>query len=269
VLVFRSSDALAGAYGFSVAGAMLADTLLTSYVARHVWRWGLALAALTFTPLVLFDLTFFTTAGTKIPEGGWLPLGVGITILTIFITWRQGRAIVQHLSQRRHERLEAFVAAIKPEWPRRAPGTSVYLAATVGVVPQALASSLSRYQTLRENVVILQIAKDDSPHVGEPHRASIHSLGKGFWQMVLHYGFMERLDVAAAFRRYMKRFPEVDLDRLTFFVGRSIFVEGPHRFRPRWRKRLFLWLANSVEEEFNYSRMPSEQLVQIGSQVEV
>jgi KUP system potassium uptake protein len=173
-------------------------------------------------------------------------------------------------SQRRHEKLEAFVAAIRPDWPRRSPGTSVYLAATDGVVPAALPSSLARYQTLRENVVILKLAKEDAPHVAQTHRATIHSLGKGIWQMVLHYGYMEQPDVAETFCKQMQSFPEVDLERLTFFVGRSIFVEGPHHtFRPRWRKSLFLWLANSVEEEFDYSRMPSGQLVQIGSQVEV
>jgi KUP system potassium uptake protein len=270
VLVFRSSDALAGAYGFSVAGAMLVDTLLASYVARHVWRWPLPLAALAFAPFMLFDFGFFTAAGIKIPEGGWLPLCVAAVVLTIFVTWKQGRAMVHGLNQRRHEKLEAFVAAIKPDWPRRSPGTSVYLAASVSVVPLALPSSLARYQTLRQNVVILQIAKQDVALVAPEHRATIHALGKGIWQMVLHYGYMEQSDVAQDFLQQMQSYPEVDQERLTFFVGRSIFVEGPHHtFRPRWRKSLFLWLANSVEEEFDYSRMPSGQLVQIGSQVEV
>jgi len=269
VLVFRSSDALAGAYGFSVAGAMFVDTLLAAYVARHLWHWHLAQAAVIFLPFVLFDFVFFTTAGAKIPEGGWLPLCVAIIVLIVFVTWKQGRAIVHDLNQRRHQRLESFIAQITSEWPRRAPGTSVYLAATLGAVPPALISSVQRYQTLRENVVVLKIAKEDAPHIEESHRVTIHFLGKGFWQMVLHYGFMEQPDVAFAFRKYMTRFPQVDVGRLTFFVGRSIFVDGSHTFWPAWRKKLFLWLANNVEEEFDYSRMPSESLVQIGSQVEV
>jgi len=269
VLVFRSSGALAGAYGFSVAGAMFVDTLLASYVARHVWRWNAALAVLIFLPFVIFDLVFFVTAGAKIPDGGWLPLGVAIIVMTVFVTWRQGRSLVHEISLRHHQRLESFVAAIGAEWPRRSPGTSVYLAPSVGAVPVALTRSLARYQVLRENVVILRIAKEDVPRIEEAHRASIHFVGKGFWQMVLHYGFMEQPEVVGAFRAHMARFPQVDLDRLTFFVGRSIFVEGPHAFWPHWRKKLFLWLSNSVEEEFDYSRMPSESLVQIGSQVEV
>ena len=269
VLVFRSSDALAGAYGFSVAGAMLVDTLLAAYVARHLWHWHFARSTLIFLPFILFDFVFFTTAAAKIPEGGWLPLGVAIIVLTVFVTWKEGRSIVHDVVQRRHQRLESFIADVTSERPRRAPGTSVYLAATVGAVPLALTNSLERYQTLRESVVVLKIAKEDVPHIEESHRATIHFLGKGFWQMVLHYGFMEQPDVAFAFRKYMRRFSQVDLDRLTFFVGRSIFVDGPHSFWPRWRKKLFLWLANNVEEEFDYSRMPSESLVQIGSQVEV
>lgn len=269
VLLFRSSEALGGAYGFAVAGAMLVDTLLVSYVARHAWRWSGWVVALIFIPLLTFDLTFFTGAVGKIPEGGWLPLSVGIVILMVFVTWKQGRAIVQDLSQSRHQTLETFVAAITPQWPARAPGTSVYLVATLSAVPPALASAFSRYQTLPQDVIILKIAKEDVPKVDEQHKAIIHSFGMGFWQVVLHYGFMERVNVADDLRAHGKHLRGVDLDKLTFFVGRSIFIPGPHTLRPHWRKKLFLWLANNVEEEFDYSRMPSEQLVQIGSQVEV
>src|SRR5450631_2666610 len=269
ILLFRSSAAIGGAYGFAVAGAMLVDTLLASYVARHAWGWSRLVVAMLFIPLVTFDLTFFTGAVGKIPEGGWLPLSVGIVILIIFVTWKQGRAIVHDLSQSRHQRLETFVAGLTPQWPVRAPGTSVYLVATLGAVPPALASALCRYQTLRQAVIILKIATEDVPKIAEQHKATIHSLGMGCWQVELHYGFMERVNVADDLRTHGKHLPGVDLDNLTFFVGRSIFVPGPHTLRPHWRKKLFLWLANNVEEEFDYSRMPSEQLVQIGSQVEV
>jgi KUP system potassium uptake protein len=269
VLMFRSAGALAGAYGFEVAGAMLVDTLLASYLVRHAWRWPGLLVALIFVPLLIFDVTFFTGAFGKIPEGGWVPLSAGIAVLIIFVTWKQGRAIVHDVSEGRHERLETFLAGITPEWPPRAHGTAVYLAASVAVVPAALASSLYRYQTLPKSVIILKIQKEDAPHIDEHHKASIHSLGHGFWQVVLHYGFMEPVNVAPDLRRHIQHHPDVDLDRITFLVGRSIFIPGAHRMRPRWRMRLFLWLANNVEEEFDYSRIPSEQLIQIGSQVEV
>lgn len=269
VLLFRSSSALAGAYGFAVGGAMLVDTLLTSFVARHVWRWRRAIVALIFVPIFLFDATFFATAAAKVPEGGWLPLSVGLTVLTIFITWKQGREIVHNLREERHEKLESFISTLTPAWPKRSPGTSVYLAPTVNVVPQALSSSLKRYQTLRDNIIILKIAQEDEPHIDKQHEATIHSLGQGFWQVTLHHGFMQPPHVADDLREHMKRHPEIDLENMTFFVGRSIFVEGNHPLKPHWRKGLFLWLANSVEEEFDYSRMPSEQMVQIGTQVEV
>jgi len=190
-------------------------------------------------------------------------------VLVVFVTWKQGRAVIHDLSQSRHERLETFVARLTDEWPKRAPGTSVYLAATLTAVPAALASSLYRYQTLRETVVILKIEKQDLPRVDEQHRAAIHSLGRGVWQATLHYGFMDHPHVAGDLRHHMSHCPDVDLHNLTFFVGRSMFIPGSHRMRPAWRKRLFLWLANSVEEDFDYSSIPSEQLVQIGAQVEV
>jgi KUP system potassium uptake protein len=269
VLLFRSAEALAGAYGFAVAGAMLVDSLLASYLVRHAWRWPGLLVALIFVPLLLFDATFFTGAVGKIPEGGWLPLSMGIAALIVFVTWRQGRAIVHERSEGKHERWETFLAGITPQWPPRARGTAVYLTANVAVVPAALTSSLYRYQTVPQSVIILKIQKEDVPRVDEPHKASIHALGQGFWQVVLHYGFMEPVNVVLDLRRHMQHHAEVDLDRLTFLVGHSIFIEGAHRMRPRWRMRLFLWLANNVEEEFDYSRIPTEQLIQIGSQVEV
>ena len=139
----------------------------------------------------------------------------------------------------------------------------------MNAVPLALSSSLARNQTLRDFIIILKIAQDDQPHIDEQHQATIHPLGRGFWQVVLHYGFMQQPNVAADLRKHMKRHAEIDLDNLTFFVGRSIFVEGPHSLKPQWRKNLFLWLANNIEEEFDYSRMPSEQMIQIGTQIEV
>lgn len=269
VLLFRLSSSLAGAYGFAVGGAMLVDTLLTSYVARHVWRWASVFVALIFVPIFLFDVTFFATAAAKIPEGGWLPLSVGITVLTIFITWKQGRDILRHIREERHQKLENFIAALSQEWPKRAPGTSVYLAPRTSIVPQALLNSMNRYQTLRDNVVILKIVQEDTPHVEAQHQATLHNVGHGIWQMVLHYGFMQPPHVVRDLREHAKHHPEIDLENLTFYVGRSIFVEGHSNLKPLWRKKIFLWLANNVEEEFDYSSMPSEQMVQIGTQVEV
>ena len=269
VLLFRSSGNLAGAYGFAVAGAMLVDTLLACYLARHAWNWSGVLTAAVFAPLLIFDATFFTGALGKIPDGGWLPLSVGVVVLTILVTWRQGRAIVHRLSEGRHERLETFIGGITADWPARAPGTSVYLAASPHVVPPALASSLYRYQTLPESVIILKIEKQDVAHVEGPHQVAIHGMGHGFWRVVLHYGFMDPVNAARDLRAHLQHCPGVDADHLTFFVGRSMFIPGVHRLNPAWRKRLFLWLANSVEEDFDYSSIPSEQLIQIGSRVAV
>lgn len=269
VLLFRSSSALAGAYGFAVGGAMLVDTLLTAYVARYVWSWWKAIVVALFLPILVFDSTFFATAAAKVPEGGWLPLSVGIGVMTIFVTWRQGRNIVHNLREERHEKLETFVSTISPEWPKRSPGTSVYLASSVTVVPQALSSSLQRYQTLRETIVILKIVQEDVARISLKDRVSSRDTGHGIWQISLHYGFMDKHTVAEDLRQYLTGIPGVDLENLTFFVGRSMFVKGSSTFHPRWRKKLFLWLANTVEEEFEYSRLPSEQMIQIGTQIEV
>jgi len=268
VLMFRSSSALAGAYGFAVGGAMLVDTVLVSFVARHAWHWVTPAVALVFGPIFLFDLTYFATAAAKIPEGGWLPLGIGIIVLTIFRTWRRGREIIRNYHLDKYEKLEQFVQEIQSDQPARSPGTSVYLTPTSSLVPAALTSAFQRYHVLRENILVLEIRREEEA-VSEGHRITVHPHGRGFWQVILHYGFSEHPQVVADLRRHQALFKDVDFTDPTFFVGRSIFVEGKHLFYPRWRKKLFLRMAMNVQEEFDYSRMPPEQMIQIGTQIEI
>lgn len=269
VLLFRSSGALAGAYGFAVSGAMLIDTLLVAYLARSAWRWWRWLIVILFAPLFLFDASFFTTAMAKVPSGGWLPLSVGIVIMAIFMTWRRGRFYVRNSRQGHQEKLVQFVRALNHESVTRSPGTSVYLSATHDNVPTSLTSAYHRYRVLRENILIVQIVNLDEPVVDEKRQAHIQFMGHGFWQVTLYYGFAQHPHVTQDLRRCLQRHSEIDMENTTYFVGRSIFIDGPSAWRPAWQKKLFLWLANNVEEEYDCSPMPSDQLVQIGTQIEV
>ena len=189
--------------------------------------------------------------------------------MTVFVTWKEGRALVMALREDGHEKLETFVSNMTPEWPRRVPGTSVYLTPVTTTLPTALASSLYRYQTLRRTIIVLKIAQEPVAHVKEDRRITLRSHGKGVWQVILHYGFFEEPNAAADLRERMAQFPDIDLYNLTFFVGHSIFVEGGRVMKPKWRKKLFLWLANSVEEEIDFSHIASEELIQIGTRIVV
>ena len=269
VLLFRSSSALAGAYGFAVSGAMLVDTIMVAYVARNAWHWTTPVVLGLFLPLFLFDTTFFVTATAKIPEGGWLPLSVGLVVLSIFATWRRGRIYLRTSRQGHHEKLEQFVRGLQPGAVTRSPGTSVYLTALHDDVPPSLHSDYQRYRVLRENILIVRITRTDEAVVETKHQAHVEKLGKGFWQVTLYYGFVQHPHVTNDLRRTMQRYADVDMANPTYYVGRSIFINGPSQWKPAWRKRLFLWLANNVEEEYDYSPMPTDQMVQIGTQIEV
>lgn len=269
VILFRSSGALANAYGFAVVGTILAGSILVYSVMRNVWHWSRALSVLVIAPFLVVDTTFFATAAAKIPDGGWLPLCIGLVIFTVFITWRQGRDIIRANRHTRSRQLEAFIASVKPEAPLRVSGTAVYLSSIRGLMSPAMASNLRHNKVLHERVIALTLVTEGEPRVPDEHRVTITTLGKGFWQVVLHYGFMERPDLINDLQTYLLADCPFDMKETSFFIGHDIFVEGEHAMRPQWRKQLFLWLANHAEDASSYFRIPTEHVVKLGVQIEV
>ena len=269
VVLFRTSNALADAYGFAVVGTMLTTTILVFSVMRHVWHWPRPLVVALISPFLIVDLVFFTTATTKIPDGGWLPLTIGAAIFTIFMTWRQGRALVLGGRHDHGRKLTNFLNSITPDRPTRVSGTAVYLSRLRAVMPMALTSNLHHNKVLHKHVIVMTVMTEAEPRVPKAGRVTIKAFGKGVWQVLLHYGFMERPNVARDIQLYLPAELEVNKDDTSFFIGRDIYVAGGNSLTPPWRKNLFLWLSNHAAEASEYYRIPPEQAVEFGVQIAV
>ncbi|MDD3288146.1 MAG: potassium transporter Kup [Alphaproteobacteria bacterium] len=270
VLTFRTSTALSSAYGFAVMGTMMMTTLLVFSVARHVWRWSFLHAMVVVAPFFVIDLVFFGTAVVKIPDGGWLPLTIGITAFFIFMTWHKGRAIVQAKRNSRAIKLDSFMESFRPEDHKRIPGTAVYFSSLRAVLPPALINNLRHNKVLHDKVIVLNIHNEEEPRMAEDQRISVKNMGYGVWLVVLSYGFMERPNVVCDLKNFLPPDCPVDVKDTTFFVGKDVFVESDKPMMlPRWREQMFLWLSNNAADYFEYFRLPPDRVVELGVQVEI
>lgn len=269
VFLFRDSNSLANAYGFAVAGTMLCTTLLVYSVVRNNWNWAIVPSLVMVAPFLAIDTALFVTAALKIPDGGWLPLVTGAMVFVIFLTWRQGRDVVRTYRRTISRRLDAFINDLRPGEPARVTGTGVYMSSIKGIVPQALVSNLQHNKVLHERVLILTILTEDEPRVPEENRADIKQLEQGFWQVTLHYGFMETPNIRRDIETYLLADCPLAMTDTSFFIGRDIFVNGAHSLRPMWRNQLFLWLSNNATTAFEYFNIPTSRVVEVGIQIEV
>src|ERR1700760_2251479 len=198
VLIFKSSDALAAAYGIAVTGVMVISTVLVAIVARHRWKWSKPAVYAVFGVLGLIDLAFLASNALKIVQGGWFPLAVAAAMFVVMDTWRVGRRI--HLEKMRDNSLalDLFLARAD-KYSQRIPGTAVFMSPRSDVAPNALLHSLKHYKVLHERVVLATVTVADTPFVPVGRRVAVEKLGKGFFSVRFVYGFFETPDIAEGF----------------------------------------------------------------------
>lgn len=269
VLGFGSSSALANAYGIAVAGDMLATTLLLSVVALGLWRLPPAAVVAMAAPLLLLDLVFVASNLRKVPAGGWFPLLVGASCLTLSLLWRKGRAALLARREEDSQTLDAFLARLGgPGAPPRTPGTAIYMSRQQDTVPAALALNLRHNGVLHERVVLLRVESRRVPRVAEAERFSAESLGHGVARATLRFGFAEAPDVPAALRAHAATLG-VDPDRASFFIGREVPVPSMHPELAGWEEVLFAFLTRNAVRASDYFRVPPPRVVELGTRVEV
>jgi KUP system potassium uptake protein len=269
VVGFRSSDALANAYGIAVAGDMLVTTVLVTIVAWGVWRWPRPLVvALAFVFLAL-DTTFFSANLHKIPAGGWFPLVVGLVSLTLMLSWRRGRRVALARREENAISLEDFIISLNGAGaPRRVPGIGVYLTARRDVVPAALALNLKHNRVLHECVILLKVEAERSPRVPEDKRVYVENLSSGMRRITLHFGFAEKPDVLGALKRHNS---EVGFEaaNASFFLGREVPVPSLRPDLPLWQERLYAFMTRNAVRAPDYFLIPTPQVVELGTKVEL
>src|ERR1700690_77906 len=241
VLIFKSSDALATAYGIAVTGVMVISTILVGVVAIYRWKWRRPTVYLGFGFLGLIDLTFLASNSLKIVEGGWLPLAVAAVVFLLMDTWRVGRRL--HLEKMRDNSLALDLFLDRADkYSQRISGTAVFLSPRSDVAPNALLHSLKHYKVLHERVILATVTAADTPFVSRARRVAVEKLGKGFFSVRFVYGFFETPDLPKAFSLARADGLAVDMHTAHLFLGRENLVPGEHPSLPRWRIPLYMWL---------------------------
>jgi KUP system potassium uptake protein len=276
VLAFRSSAALAYAYGTAVTGTITITTLLFFYYTRHQWRTPLWIVLAGGGVLLAIDLLFFAANLTKLTHGAWLPLLIGVTAFTILTTWQRGRELVTRERVREEGPLPEFVAQLHAMEPplHRVPGTAVFLNRGKATAPLALRANVEHNEILHEEVLILSVETTTAPHVPEAERLQIDDLGykdDGIFHVTARFGYLDQTDVPGLLPLIRATDIESSLadDKLSYFVSRIELVPGPAPGMNRWRKRLFIATSRITADAAEYFRLPRERTVIMGSRIEL
>jgi KUP system potassium uptake protein len=271
VLTFRGSANLAAAYGVAVTSTMVITTLLIAVVARERWGWPRWLVALVTGALLLVDLAFLGANLLKIPAGGWLPLAIGLALLTVMTTWHRGTREVRAARRLGAAPLDAFVDDLRSRPVARVPGTDVYLGAEPGRTPTALQATLAVHGVLAERVHVVTVVTAGRARVPTVERAAGRDLGEGVTQVLLRFGFVEQPDVPAALRRALRRagLDEAGLDEATYLIGLETIVAAGTTSMARWRERLFVVLHRNASSAVRHFRLPRDRIVEVGSIVAI
>ncbi len=268
VLIFRTSDALAAAYGIAVTGVMVLSTLLVGIVALKQWHWSPRLVFPLFGLLSLVDLAFLSSNALKIAEGGWLPLFIAGVVYIVMETWRIGRRAQLDRLQRVSIPLKTFLANIE-RMPVRVSGTGVFLTARADAVPGALLHNLKHNKMLHERVLIVQAVVENKPFVAPQRRVRVEKLGKGFFSVYIHHGFCESPDLPRALAEARAYGLAIDPDSTTYFVGRETLVPADNPALSRWRMWLYTLLASNALSPAQYFRLTPNRVVELGAQVAI
>lgn len=271
VLTFRTSSALATAYGISVSLTMLIDTLLLAIVARALWprwRWWVLPLCVVF---LVGDVAFVIANGAKILAGGWFPVILGIVLFTLLRTWRRGRELLRAEVRKEGIQLGSFLPGLMLAPPLRVPGTAVFMTADPTVVPHALLHNLKHNKVLHEHNVFLTVETLDVPYAPKDKRLKIESIGgEDFYRVLIRFGFMETPDVPVAL---MGSCDQCDLSfnpmDTTYFASRETIVARRGGGMPLWRDKLFALMHRNAAPATGFFRIPGNRLVELGAQVEI
>jgi KUP system potassium uptake protein len=270
VLAFESSSGLASAYGIAVTGAMAIDAILAYFVARTRWHWSLPLAVAVFGLLLLVDLAFFGANALKIPSGGWFPLVLAALVFGLMRTWRLGRKVLIDRLQKDAPPCEEFAARMSERPPHRVPGIAVFLTGRTETVPRSLLHNLKHNHVLHECIVIATVVPEGVPHIPDAQRVEVEHLPCNFHTARIHFGFMDTPDVPAALAG--ARLVDNDAQstmRTTYFLSREVLVASPRPDLGPWSEQVFIALANMATSAAAFFHLPTNRVMEVGTQVEI
>ena len=267
--LFRTSSALASAYGIAVTTTMVVDGILGLLVVWRLWHWKLWQAVLLVAPLVFVDAVFFSANLLKIFDGAWAPIAFGASMVLIILTWRRGSGILVQKTRRTEVPLATLVRSLTKKPPHVVPGTAVFLTSDPEFAPTALLHNLKHNKVLHEHNVILTIVTADTPRVADEARVQMHQLSDHFSKVALKFGYMESPNVPRALAIARKLGWHFDIMSTSFFLSRRSLKPSAHSGMPRWQDRLFIALAKSASDASDFFQIPTGRVVEVGTQVTV
>jgi len=268
VFAFRSSAAMLPAYGLAVVGTMLITTLMQYVVVFRIWRAPLWQAGVGFALFVTVDCLFLASGLAKLFEGAWFPILVGLVIFTLLTTWAKGRQLMRQRLAEAALPLPIFIKSAAAS-VHRVRGTSVFLSTSADTIPAALLHNLKHNQVLHERVLILNVKVEDVPHVMAERRVEVHEAGHGFFRVILHYGFMEEVDIPRDLAGIQTCGAPFNMMSTSFFLGRQKLIASKHPGMALWREKLFAWMLKSSESAMEFFKLPTNRVVELGSQLQI
>ncbi len=268
VLGFNSSSNLAAAYGVAITITMVITTVLFFVLVKDRWKWSWPLALGVSGVFLTIDISFFGANALKLAHGGWFPLVVAGGVYLVMGTWRKGRRLVTERLRKRLIPLELYIAELLTKPPARVPGIAVFMASNPIGTPLALKHNVIHNKVLHETVVVVTVETAEIPHVLSAGRAVVEEVGEGFWRIFITYGFMDQPDIPQALAAV--RHPGLVLTpNVSYFLGRETVLASDRPGMALWRERLFVWMSRNAQTATHFFRLPPEQVIEVGVQVEV
>lgn len=269
VFEFGSSSRLASAYGIAVTATMVITTLLAWIVAVKLWKWSAWGAGFLFLSLLTIDIAFFFPNLLKITHGGWVPLAVGVVVYLLMTTWKKGRRILAAALKARSVPMEDFLMKIKDHPPHRVAGTGIYMSSETWGVPVPLLHNLKHNKIIHDRVIVLTILSEVVPTIPREERVSIQELGENFFRVIARYGFMETPKIRHIFEACRSKGIDIHVEQSTFVLGRETILPSKLPGMALWREKLFAVMTKNAQRPTAFFRIPPNQVIEMGIQVEI
>jgi len=270
VLTYQTSSNLAAMYGIAVTLTMMIDTVLAFIVVRSLWKWNWWQAGAFLILFVSVDIAFFAACATKILDGGWFPLVLGLSVFAVLSTWRSGRALLLDKLRQDAMPLNAFLESLDYGGPHRVEGTGIYMTPNPDGVPRAMLHNLLHNKVLHERIIMLNVQMEDVPHVPEIDRVEVHTLKHGFNLVIVRFGFKDEPDVPAALGMCSEYGVNYAPMETSFFLSREIIISNKKiRSMAPWREVVFKWMFRNADPATAFFKIPPNRVVELGSQIEI
>ena len=269
VLGFQTSSNLAAAYGIAVTATMTIDSVLVFFIARGLWGWRWPIALAVSGGFFLVDMALFSANLPKILHGGWFPIAMAVLIFILLSTWKRGRLLLSERLQELAIAVEPFLDSVARHPPARVPGTSVFLTTKFEGVPHALMHNLKHNKVLHERVVLLTVVFQDIPHIDDGERIEIWPLGNNFYKLFVIYGFKDETDIPKALELCAAQGLEFNMMDTSFFLSRETLIPTRRAGMALWREKLFANMARNASSITAYFQIPTNRVIELGTQVEL